>query len=120
MNLLKNFFPLVILSNNQNIQKKEGQYVGIFSVEISLGIFSKGFKCFAGYVDDSSSGVDYRIAFRDFTCIYSCRKSAISESTGGSLRFIYSRHTDIGSTVCCVLWCTRLITNDSNRCFLME
>ena len=47
-------------------------------------------------------------------------KSAISESTGGSLRFIYSRHTDIGSTVCCVLWCTRLITNDSNRCFLME
>lgn len=43
-------------------------------MEISLGIFSKGFKCFAGYVDDSSSGVDYRIAFRDFTCIYSCRK----------------------------------------------
>ncbi len=59
-------------------------------MKISLGIFSKGFKCFAGYVDDSSSGVDYRIAFRDFTCIYSCRKSAISESTGGSLRFIYS------------------------------
>ena len=25
--------------------------------------FPKGFKCFAGYVDDSSSGVDYRSCF---------------------------------------------------------